>query len=127
LIYLSRTLLMVCTMGFCNGVFPVYLPFLKRQGMSGAQTAALILMGAGMTPATVGIPLWARDFAGGAEYPWVFEMAAGVLCGRRHGMTMVPGLIFDHTGSYRLAYALMVLLLAAATGLLCGAYEIQKK
>lgn len=42
MICLSCTLLMVCTMGFCNGVFPVYLPFWEQQGMSGAQTSALI-------------------------------------------------------------------------------------
>ena len=89
--------------------------------------AALILMGAGMAPATVGIPLWAGDFAGGAEYPRVLKWLQVAYAAGGMVLTMVPGLIFDHTGSYRLAYALMVLLLATAMGLLWGAYEIQKK
>jgi len=89
--------------------------------------AALILMGVGMAPATVGIPLWAGDFAGGAEYPRVLKWLQIAYAAGGMILTMVPGLIFDHTGSYQLAYALMVLLLAAAMGLLCGAYEIQKK
>lgn len=84
--------------------------------------AALILMGIGMAPATGGIPLWAGDFAGGAEYPRVMKWLQVAYVAGGMVLTMVPGLIFDHTGSYRLAYVLMVLLLATAMGLLWGAY-----
>lgn len=33
---------MICTMGFCNNVFPVYLPYLERMYLTGTQGSALI-------------------------------------------------------------------------------------
>lgn len=110
LICLSCTLLMVCTMGFCNGVFPVYLPFLEQQGMSGAQTSALlsirclfgiagmllsepfyrrISMRVGLTIAC-GITAGAFFLYGTAQATWMYDFAAAA-SGIGYGLgTMVP-------------------------------------
>ena len=89
--------------------------------------AALILLGAGMAPATVGIPLWAGDFAGGTEYLRVLKWLQVSYAAGGMVLTIVPGLIFDHTGSYCLAYIMMAAFLTAAMCFLWRAYEIQKK
>lgn len=41
-ICLGGAILMIFTMGFCNNVFPVYLPYLEAELLTGAQGSALI-------------------------------------------------------------------------------------
>ena len=89
--------------------------------------AALILMGVGMAPATVGIPLWAADFSDAAAYPRVLKWMQVSYAAGGMVLTLVPGMIFDCTKSYFLAYILFVILLAAAMGILWAAYQVQKQ
>lgn len=42
MICFSSTMIMICTMGFCNNVFPVYLPYIEENGLTGAQGSGLI-------------------------------------------------------------------------------------
>lgn len=42
LVCASCTLLLVCTMGFCNNVFPVYLPYLEQTYLTSTQGSGLI-------------------------------------------------------------------------------------
>lgn len=71
----------------------------------------LILMGIGLAPATVGLPIWAADFSTPNQYrkslKWlqISYSTGGVL------LSLVPGVIYDHTGSYLLAYILFAALL----------------
>ena len=88
--------------------------------------AALILMGVGMAPATVGIPLWASDFSDPAAYPRVLKRMQVSYAAGGMVLTLVPGMIFDRTESYLLAYILFAILLAAAMGILWAAYQIRK-
>ena len=106
----SCTMLMICTMGFCNGVFPVYIPFLERRGMTGAQASALLSIRClfGIVGMLLAEPFYRRVsmrlglaitcfvtagaffLYGAAESVWVYDAAAAV-GGIGYGFgTMIP-------------------------------------
>lgn len=87
----------------------------------------LILMGMGLAPATVGLPIWAADFSTPAQYrkklKWlqISYSTGGVL------LSLVPGVIYDHTGSYHLAYILFAALLCIVMAGFLAAYYSKSK
>ena len=110
LVCVSCTVLLVCTMGFCNNVFPVYLPYLEREYLTGAQGSGLIsircLFGiAGMLfvekfyrhvslRAGLAATCWMTAAAFGiyalADTPWMFQAGAAV-SGIGYGLgSMIP-------------------------------------
>ena len=85
--------------------------------------AGLIFMGTGLSIATVGIPIWAGDFSTPDTYrsvlKWfqVIYAAGGVLC------SFLPGMVFDHTGSYVQAYVFMAVLLGIVMVIIVWSYS----
>lgn len=110
LVCISCTMLLICTMGFCNNVFPVYLPYLEEELLTGAQGSGLIsircLFGIlGMlaverfyrifslrTGLAVTCALTAAAFAvyAVADTPWMFRLGAAI-SGIGYGLgSMIP-------------------------------------
>ena len=79
-------------------------------GHSSVMFVSLILMGIGMAPATVGLPIWAADFSDSEAYPRVLEWMQVSYATGGMILTLLPGMIFDRTGSYLLAYILFAIL-----------------
>ena len=87
--------------------------------------ASLLLLGVGLAVATVGIPIWAAGFSTPKSYPKMlkrFQLSYSI------GSTVfsvIPGIIYDWTGSYRSAYALMAAMIFATILLLKTAYQMR--
>lgn len=84
--------------------------------------APVALMGFGGSVYNVGPPLWAADLSDRAGYPrllkWlqIFYNLGGIL------FSAVPGIIADHTGEYKSAYALIACMIAVSLVILLWAY-----
>ena len=84
--------------------------------------APVALMGFGASVYNVGPPLWAADLSDRAGYPrllkWlqIFYNLGGIL------FSAVPGIIADHTGEYKSAYALIACMIAVSLVILLWAY-----
>ena len=81
------------------------------------------LMGFGASVYNVGPPLWAGDLSDRAGYPkllkWlqIFYNLGGIL------FSAVPGVIADHTGEYKSAYALIACMMVASLIILRWSYR----
>lgn len=83
----------------------------------------MLLTGVGLSASTIGLPVWAEDFSRPGAYQrtlqrfQILHAVGGML------FSLLPGVIFDHTGSYRGAYILMGLALFLALLFLLSAYR----
>ncbi len=86
-----------------------------------------LLIGFGIPPATVGLPIWAaelskeKDYAGNLRWCQMFFLSGGVI------FTSMPGLLYDHLGNYQSAYMVLALFTVLGTAGLCLLYARFKK
>ena len=85
----------------------------------------LACMGIGLAPATVGIPVWASDFSWNGNYQTLLKWLQIMYTAGGMVMSVLPGVIYDHTNSYLSAYLLFALLLVLVSAGLWGAYSLK--
>jgi len=85
--------------------------------------SGMLLTGAGLPASTIGLPIWAEDFSTPQTYEqtlqWfqISHAFGGML------FSLLPGIIYDHAGSYRGAYVIMAVMLFLALVALMTAYH----
>lgn len=89
--------------------------------------AQVLAMGIGYPISTVGVSIWARDFAPPAQYPTVVRRLQVIFAGGALIFSSVPGILADLTGTYITAYVLFTVLLMVALTCVAIAYRKQQK
>lgn len=85
--------------------------------------AAAVVLGIGYPIATVGIPVWAGDFASPDNYPEVMRKLQMIYAAGAMLFANMPGIMADLTGSYITAYAIFALMMEFGLLLLNLAYK----
>lgn len=99
---------------FANGIgyFRIYL------GMA--------LFGCGMATATLGISGWAADFSNNGDYNKALKWIQIIYSTGGMLFSSIPGHIYDISGSYKIAYILMAIILMLEVFCIQIAYSIRK-
>lgn len=85
--------------------------------------SGMLFTGVGLSASTIGLPVWAEDFSEPKAYKntlqrfQVLHATGGML------FSLIPGIIFDYTKSYRGAYILMAIMLLLALVFFLSAYQ----
>lgn len=93
----------------------------------GTLFGSLILMGIGFSAATVGVPVWAEEFSSQGTYRGILRRFQVTYAVGSTLFSSVPGMIYDHTGSYRGAYIVMSGFLLITVFLLNAAYFLRDR
>lgn len=89
--------------------------------------AQVLAMGIGYPISTVGVSIWARDFAPASQYPAVVRRLQVIFAGGALIFSSVPGVLADLTGTYITAYVLFTGLLVTALTCITMAYGKKRK
>ncbi len=85
--------------------------------------ATAVVLGIGYPITTVGIPMWAGDFASSDNYPEVMRKLQMTYAAGAMLFANLPGILADLTGSYITAYAVFALMMEGGLLLLNLAYK----
>lgn len=89
--------------------------------------AQVLTMGIGYPISTVGVSIWARDFAPRSQYPVIVKRLQIIFAGGALIFSSVPGILADLTGTYITAYVLFTVLLVIALTCITVAYRKRQK
>ena len=100
---------------------------LTPSGKLGLVIAGVLLLGLGISTATVAIPCWARDFASDKTYGRIVKYLEILYALGALAFTSMPGILADLTGSYVIAYVIFSASIALAMLMIFLSYHQVKK
>ena len=111
-----------CMLLFIMSVIGCGMFCLARNGSMTMATVAVLLVGAGMSVASVATSTYAVDIATEEDYPGVVSRFQTMQTVGGLAFAIMPGVLADRTGDYILAYVIMFAFVLISAIVIQGAY-----